>query len=346
MLKFTKKSLAVVKIVFLIFACGMILNGVYLGATVLRLFSFVPDRQTTGTPIPAIALSPSSNDQREPAIDGSKVVWSEKVDRYWQIILFDVQDNSRHQLTSDALDHVYPSISGEIVIWLQGEPGDPGQLYGVNYATSQPLTLSVDRASQPYLAGSSLVWLGETNIDTFDTAVLFLNSETQHSETLFRSRGARLPAISSNIVVWEDWRNYNADIYGYDLLTHQEFPITVTSGNQEAPNISGQVVVWRDNRDNYEIYGCNLKTQKEFFVARAGQAVRPKVAGGFIFWDDDFKIYAYSLRSQKLFTLVADEHANIQPAMSGNSIVWTQGERPNDRYAHLQIMMGLIPIEP
>ncbi|NMC76400.1 MAG: hypothetical protein GYA60_03795, partial [Candidatus Methanofastidiosa archaeon] len=33
------------------------------------------------------------------------------------------------------------------------------------------------------------------------------------------------PAIYGDIVVWEDNRNGNSDIYGYNLKTGQEFPI-------------------------------------------------------------------------------------------------------------------------
>lgn len=353
LLQLVKKPFVIVGIVFLLFVCGLILNVIYSGATLLRLFATGTNRQITGTPIPAIALSPSSNDQREPAIDGSKVVWSEKIEKYWQIILFDAQNSSRYQLTSDAFDHVHPSISGNVVIWLQGEPGNPNRLGGINYATGQPLTLPVDQASQPYLAGSSLVWLGETNIETLATSVRFLDSETQKSETLFRSRGARWPAISGNVVVWEDWRNYNADIYGYDLLTREEFPIAVASGNQEAPNISGQIVVWCDGRNTdslnqFGVYGYDLKTQDEFFIAQGDQAVEPKIASGFVIWGSWAGIYAYRLQDQTLLVLVAAEaaHPGSQPTISDTTVVWTQWDRPNDRYAHSQIVMGLIPTQP
>jgi beta propeller repeat protein len=39
------------------------------------------------------------------------------------------------------------------------------------------------------------------------------------------------PAISGDTVVWYDGRNGNADIYGYDLSAHSEFPICTLASN-------------------------------------------------------------------------------------------------------------------
>src|SRR3990172_2222998 len=82
-----------------------------------------PERATVDrrvTPIAAIGLAASPNDQREPAIDGSKVVWVEKINNRWQIILYDIVKRARQQITNDNVDHLHPSISGNIIVWLEG----------------------------------------------------------------------------------------------------------------------------------------------------------------------------------------------------------------------------------
>ena len=40
------------------------------------------------------------------------------------------------------------------------------------------------------------------------------------------------------------------DIYGYDLSTNTEFPICTATGTQSDPAISGNMVVWTDDRNS------------------------------------------------------------------------------------------------
>jgi beta propeller repeat protein len=69
----------------------------------------------------------------------------------------------------------------------------------------------------------------------------------------------RAPAVSGNIVVWQDTRNGNWDIYGYDISTQTEFQITDNAADQEYPDISGYTVVWEDNRNGQtDVYATIL----------------------------------------------------------------------------------------
>lgn len=42
----------------------------------------------------------------------------------------------------------------------------------------------------------------------------------------------RWPAVYESIVVWHGYRNRNYDIYGYDISTDTEFPITKNADDQ------------------------------------------------------------------------------------------------------------------
>ena len=67
------------------------------------------------------------------------------------------------------------------------------------------------------------------------------------------------PDINGNIVVWQDNRNGDWDIYGYNLTTRQEFQITDNPYDQTNPAVSGNTVVWEDNRDgNLQIFAIVL----------------------------------------------------------------------------------------
>jgi hypothetical protein len=68
------------------------------------------------------------------------------------------------------------------------------------------------------------------------------------------------------LIVWEDSRTGNWDIYLKDLLTGQEVPVCKCDGDQINPDITldsdGQpFIVWQDNRNgNWDIYGTRAVT--------------------------------------------------------------------------------------
>jgi beta propeller repeat protein len=56
------------------------------------------------------------------------------------------------------------------------------------------------------------------------------------------------PDVSGPLVVWEDYRNGNADIYLLDLITGYIYQVTTNQGDQKNPSIYGNHLVWQDYR--------------------------------------------------------------------------------------------------
>ena len=91
------------------------------------------------------------------------------------------------------------------------------------------------------------------------------------------SSSAINPDIDDNIIVWQDYRNNNWDIFGYNLNTREEFLITDNPADQTDPAISGNVVVWQDNRSrSWNIYAVILNGPE---VTKCASAVPGDVTG-------------------------------------------------------------------
>ena len=87
------------------------------------------------------------------------------------------------------------------------------------------------------------------------------------------------------LVVWQDNRNGNWDIYMEDMATGQVLPVCACPGDQEKPSITldgngKPFVVWQDNRDgNWDIYGTSVYQ---------GQTLAEKYSPELIIFQDDY----------------------------------------------------------
>ncbi len=137
------------------------------------------------------------------------------------------------------------------------------------------------------------------------------------------------PAIYGNIVVWQDERNGDYDIYSYNLLTFTEFPISTNLSEQYSPAIYGNTIVWQDNRNgNSDIYGYNLSTDEEFQITtNVADEWDPAVYGDIVVWTDTRNsyvtdIYGYNLLASKEFQITTNAFGQQTPDIYSNTVIW------------------------
>jgi hypothetical protein len=173
------------------------------------------------------------------------------------------------------------------------------------------------------------------------------------------------PSIYKNLVVWSeadisgmqlgsiDWQNLNRDIYLLDMETGKIQKITDDEHVQEGALISGETIVWLDDRHGtgepypypapLDIYAFNLATGEEKRITAASTAEGYgylAISGDLIVWSDsrhadpevknrpsnvaDYnnEIYVYDLttgQERRITDYPGNDH---YPAIHGNRIAW------------------------
>ena len=132
------------------------------------------------------------------------------------------------------------------------------------------------------------------------------------------------PSIYGDIVIWQDYRNGNSDIYGYNLQTQEEFPICVDPNGQVDPEIHGNIVVWEDLRSGTtDIYGFNLETHKEFQITKDQRKNSdPAIYENIVVWSYREDIHGFNLLTGEEFQITNNPRQQNNPEIYNNIVVW------------------------
>ena len=198
----------------------------------------------------------------------------------------------------------------------------------------------------PAIHGSRVVWASSGN-------VFLLGLVTGEVQQITNDKHAQAPNIYGDTIVWLDSR-YEApddhrprpfDVYAYDLKTKSEKRLTSTTSAEgyNRPSISGNLVVWADNRhakpersthpsnapeyDN-EIYVYNLTTgQEKRITSYPGNDRCPDIDGDKIVWlrQENYiraDVFVYNLETGRESQLSKSRFADFQPSIHEDRIVW------------------------
>ncbi len=138
-----------------------------------------------------------------------------------------------------------------------------------------------------------------------------------------------LPKIDGDLIVWEDERNGNVDIYMYDLATGQELPVTTNPAEQRDAHVSGNRVVWQDKRSgNWDVWMYDVGTGQESQISDdPGDEIGARISGDRIVWEGDIAggqpdeagVFLHDL-SSGVTSLLQREFA-LDPEIDGDRIV-------------------------
>lgn len=175
-----------------------------------------------------------------------------------------------------------------------------------------------------------------------DIDVSLLLTETQVTSNV---GSQAYPDVFGDVIVWQDDRNGNWDIYMYAPMVNMwspEIRVTTNPGNQINPAIYNNTIVYQDDSTgNWEICMYNITSGVETQITNnpSAQTV-PAVYGNYIVWQDDRNIwwseyntyyvgrdiYLYNITDQTEHRITTTGN-NQNPSISGNRIAYEKSIR-------------------
>ena len=140
----------------------------------------------------------------------------------------------------------------------------------------------------------------------------------------------RTPDIDGDIVVWQDDRNGNKDIFEYHLQVEKEIALVTNNELQSEPAVSGERIVWEDARNQNEsqsdIY-IHYPWQGDIPVCdEPGFQASPEISGTYVTWSDlrgdDYDIYLFNLVTLEEKVICSAPGRQAFPSISGHIVVW------------------------
>jgi beta propeller repeat protein len=307
-----------------------------------------------------------------PDVSGNKVVYGvgSGEDYSWDIFCRDIETGKAASFAGGGID-TQPKIDGNIVVWSGGpRPGSLGwplrntSIFVRDIAANVQTTLrpydESESYSHPAVCGRKVVWLEhldayveeeaewrDTPYHIYGADITDLNSPVYFP--IAYNAGHRDPYpiddpvadfdsvidISGNTVVWEG----NGDIYGADISDIGDIRIFVICDDparQYDPAVSGNMVVWTDERnDSGDIYGADISDPdniREMVVVKGrGSQQQPAIDGRVVVYVEgsvyggQIKAVCLTKRYGMLDIGLLNNPYGVGPAIDGGVIVWQNG---------------------
>ncbi|WP_292367048.1 MULTISPECIES: Ig-like domain-containing protein [unclassified Methanoculleus] len=146
------------------------------------------------------------------------------------------------------------------------------------------------------------------------------------------------PDVDGNMVVWEDGRNGNKEIYFSDSAGYIGDRITENAASQERPSISGDYIIWQDYRNgNWDIYLYNRVTKEETqLTSDTGKQWLPAISGNYAAWYDDSSgetnVVLYDIADETVKDVIECDakttipygSTDFKPALSEKYVAWVE----------------------
>jgi beta propeller repeat protein len=207
-----------------------------------------------GSNLPIAKLTSTTLNQENPRTDGRYVVWQgRQPNGNWDIFLKDLNDAAPPLALTSSLqqDEVNPAIDWPWVVFQRKSSANqaaPWQVFALNLLSHQTFSVWPSPADQltPDVRSGRVVWQDLRDVGAGE--IYFRNLESAEQRRITTNTfGQFNPVINGQWIIWQDGRNGQVDLYGFDRLRNTEVRITSTAENESRPFLDGSWLLCQED---------------------------------------------------------------------------------------------------
>ena len=142
------------------------------------------------------------------------------------------------------------------------------------------------------------------------------------------SKNQNTPFVAKDIIVWQDYRDKNSDIYLYNLKTKTTQKITSNPDYDGNPITNGDYVLYESSEGgNYFLNLYNIATKERVRITDK-MTNGYSIYGNYVVWAENSALFLYdiSLKAKTLIIKSESENWAENPCVYEDKIVWDDGK--------------------
>ena len=244
----------------------------------------------------------------KPRLDDRYLTWVVYSAGEGKVWFFDTKGGKREMVSNVPGDQNDPDISDGKIVWDDTRNGNSDiYSYDISAGKEDAVYCSSSNKFRPAISNGIVAFEDYNSHDYRDIGYLKAGSTGRPVYIDPNQMDKANPDVDGDWIVYqqlddgrEDW-----NIYAYNINTEQLIQVTRDPATQQRPRISGNLVVWEDNRNGK--------------------------------WD----IFMYNLKKDLTTAITYDDADDREPSVSGSNVVWTRSD--HDGVTHIFMVNLQIP---
>ena len=218
------------------------------------------------------------------------------------------------------------------------------------YVPYVQITDDDEAQSTPAISGNYVVYVDESTADNEDIYLYNIETETTTPICVDASSASKNPDIFENMIVWQDNRNGDWDLYIYDLDNPGlgDHSLIIWEGDQIEPAIHENIFAWSDKKPGVTSYNIWWLDNDAGFIESLtddtdGDQRAPDVYKNKIVWQGadmgNWDIYMYDTTANVITMLTEDPGDQSHPSIWGTRVVWEDARDVMDVNIYMHLML-------